>query len=172
MPLPLASILPLMSRPKACLDPWPNCRKVFTLLGWVGLSPPPRLVVCTTQEFATSINVGEVCTARVTVLDTDGGQASATTTVTVQSPADAITTADALVQQLSSLNSGQKNGLTSKLDAAQDLITKGNLAGACGNLRDVVSQLNAFVRTGQLSVAEAAPLLGEVQAIQQSLGCS
>jgi PKD repeat protein len=108
--------------------------------------------------------------AMVTVINTDGGKASATTTVTVLSASQTVDTAKALVQQLP-LNSGQKNSLTSKLNDAQALMTRGNITGACGKLSEVVSQINAFVSSGQLSAADAAPVLGEVQAIQQSLDC-
>jgi PKD repeat protein len=75
--------------------------------------------------------------AKVTVVDQDGGQASATTTVTVQSPAQGITTAITLVQGLP-LSSGQKNSLNSKLNDALKLLNQGNITGACGKLRDFV----------------------------------
>jgi hypothetical protein len=110
-------------------------------------------------------------TAMVTVLDTDGGEAAATTTVTVQSPTQAITTANTLVQELP-LNRGQQNSMTRKLDEAQDLLSQGDIIGACDKLSDVVSQLDAFVMNRRLSAEDAAPVLDEVHAIQQSLGCS
>jgi predicted outer membrane repeat protein len=108
--------------------------------------------------------------AKVTVVDQDGGQASATTTVTVQSPAQGITTAITLVQGLP-LSSGQKNSLNSKLNDALNLLNRGNITGACGKLRDFVNQMNSLVNTGQLSSVDAARVLDEVRAIQISLGC-
>jgi uncharacterized membrane protein len=104
------------------------------------------------------------------VIGMAGGKACAGTTVTVQSASQAIDTAKSLVQQLP-LNRGQKNSLTSKLNDAQDLITKGNITGACSKLSDVVSQINALVSSGQLSSASAALVLDEVRVIQVSLGC-
>ncbi len=110
-------------------------------------------------------------TVMVTVSNADGGEASALLTVTVQSPTQAITTANTLVQELP-LNRGQQNNLTRKLDDAQDLLSQGDITGACDQLNDVVSQLDALVKNRRLSTEDAAPVLGEVHAIQQSLGCS
>jgi hypothetical protein len=71
-----------------------------------------RLGPSTQFTYATAGNF----TARVTVIDADGGMASAATALSVQSPAQALATADALVQQLP-LNKGQQNSLSSKLNA-------------------------------------------------------
>jgi hypothetical protein len=88
----------------------------------------------------------------------------------VQSPAQATSTAISQVQQLP-LSSGNKNSLISKLTDAQNLITRGNINGACGKLGDFVSAMDALVKTGSLSEQDATPVLDQVGAIQTSLQC-
>jgi hypothetical protein len=108
--------------------------------------------------------------ARVEVFGVNPPSATAVTTVTLQSPAQATSTAISLVQQLP-LSSGNKNSLISKLTDAQNLITRGNINGACGKLGDFVSEMNTLVKTGRLSAQNAAPVLDQVGAIQTSLQC-
>jgi hypothetical protein len=81
-----------------------------------------------------------------------------------------LATAEALVEQLP-LNQGQQNSLSSKLEAAAKQLNQGSPADGCGTLGAEVNELNAHVKTGKLSAASATPLLGEVQALQRSLGC-
>jgi hypothetical protein len=92
---------------------------------------------------------------------------SATMTLKVQSPAQAIAPAIALVQQLP-LNKGQKMSLTSKLNAVTAYLNQGDIPDACSTLGAEVSEINALVRGNRISAASAASLLG---AIQSSLGC-
>ena len=108
--------------------------------------------------------------ASVTVVAREGGRTSATRTVTVRSPSQAIDTAKFLVQQLP-LGSGQKNSLTSKLNDAQHLLAKGNMTGACNKLRDVAAYVNGLVSKHDLDPFQASPVLSEVRAIQSSIGC-
>jgi PKD repeat protein len=109
--------------------------------------------------------------ARVEVFGINTPSATATTTVEVLTPAQAVPEAISKVQQLP-LSSGNKNSLISKLTDAQNLITKGNINGACGKLKDFVSQMNTLVKTSRLSAQDAAPVLGQVGAIQTSLQCN
>ena len=109
-------------------------------------------------------------TAKVTVINADGGMASAALALTVQSPTQALATADALVQQLP-LNQGQQTSLSSKLEAAAKQLDRGDPADGCGTLGAEVNEINALLKSGRLSAAGAAPLLNEVEAIRQSLGC-
>lgn len=109
-------------------------------------------------------------TAMVTVIDADGGEASSTTTVTVQSAAQVIESAITLVQQLP-LNEGQQTSLTAKLNAVSRYLAQGDISDACNALVAEVNQVNALVRSRRLSAEDAEALLSEVQSIQTSLGC-
>jgi len=102
---------------------------------------------------------------------TDGSQAAATTTLRVQSPAEAIDTAVALVDWLG-LDPGPTTSLVSKLTAAEDAITGGALNAACHQLQAFEQEVQALVQGGQLDQASATPRLGQAQTIQVSLGCS
>jgi PKD repeat protein len=126
----------------------------------------------TTSTFTTQFTYTTAGTFNpmVTVVDTDGGDASATTTVTVQSPVDAISTAITLVQALP-LNAGNQNSLIAKLNAASTNISHGDLPAACQSLQDLLTEMNDIVQSGRLTPASAAPLVGEVQAIRLGLGC-
>jgi len=84
-----------------------------------------------------------------------------------QSIADIIT----LVNGTSSLNSGQQNSLTSKLQAAQASISSGNTNAACGQLGAFINEVNARRRSGSLDQSTANILITFIAASRQSLGC-
>ena len=109
-------------------------------------------------------------TAKVTVVDADGGKASRTTAVNVLSPAQAVATASVLASQLP-LNAGQRNSLISKLNAVVAALGRGDTAAACRVLGAEFHEIDALVQSGQLDAIAAQPLLDELLAIRGSLGC-
>jgi hypothetical protein len=62
------------------------------------------------------------------------------------------------LQNAGALNGGQANALTAKLEAAIQQLDKGNSTPAANQLEAFVNQLDAFVKTGVLTAAEAQPL--------------
>jgi YVTN family beta-propeller protein len=106
----------------------------------------------------------------VTVFLTDGSRASMTSTLRVQSAAEAIGTTISLVDWLE-LPTGETASLVSKLNAASAAVTLGDVPGACGPLQAFENEIHALVRSGRLDQASAAPRLGEADAIRVSLGC-
>jgi hypothetical protein len=106
----------------------------------------------------------------VTVTLTDGSRASATSTLRVQSPAEAIATTIQLVNWLE-LPAATTTSLAAKLNAASDAATRGNVPAACGEMQAFENEVQALVQSGQLDEAGAAPRLGEAQAIRVSLNC-
>jgi hypothetical protein len=83
--------------------------------------------------------------------------------------ADEITTLKDAVAA-TSLNKGNKNALTVKLDQALKLVTKGENAGAVEVLTGFVDQVNAFTANGKLTQDQSAALLPTAQKLLFNLG--
>jgi hypothetical protein len=103
----------------------------------------------------------------VTVMDNSGATATAATTVTIETTTQAINDLITSVQGLSSLNTGQKNSLISKLNAVSDAINRANLPTACNQLGAFINEVNA-----QLDQATANNLIGAAQSIKTAIECS
>jgi len=124
-----------------------------------------RVTTALTTSFA--YTTANTFNPHVTVMDNGGAMASAATTVTVETPSQAINDLITSVQGLSSLNAGQKNSLNSKLNAASNAINRGNLTTACNQLDAFINEVKA-----QLDQATANNLINAAQAIKTALGCS
>jgi PKD repeat protein len=109
-------------------------------------------------------------TVTLTVADDDGGVGTASTRVTVQTPQQALGTISAYVQGIKTLNAGQKNSLTAKLNAASDSAARGNTTASNNQLNAFLNELQAYLSTGKISTADAATLRAEVHAVQAALG--
>ena len=109
-------------------------------------------------------------TATMTVTDDDGGVGTATTKVTVLSTAQALNAIAAFVQNLPSLNAGQKNSLTAKLNAAAASASRGDTKACNNQLNAFLNELQAYVNTGKISAGDAATLRGAVHAVKGSIG--
>jgi len=106
----------------------------------------------------------------VTVTDDDGGVGQATIKVTVQTLQQALSSISAAVQGLTSLNPGQRNSLTAKLDAASASAARGNDTAANNQLNAFLNELQADLNTGRISSGDAATLRGAVHAVQAGIG--
>jgi len=106
----------------------------------------------------------------VTVTDDDGGVGKATTTVQVLTTAQALSWIANEVQTHTSLNAGQKNSLTAKLNAASASAARGDTKASNNQLNAFLNELQAYVNTGQVSADEASTLRNAVHAIKGSLG--
>jgi len=110
-------------------------------------------------------------TVTVSVSD-DDATGSGTATVTVLTPGQAVQNAIGLVAHLETdgkLNHGNANSLTKKLEAAAKAIARGNMNAALGPLGAFLNELDAMVRSGRLSEADAAPLRLLVNRVIESI---
>jgi hypothetical protein len=93
-----------------------------------------------------------------------GGTRSATLSLTVLTPAQAIPNIITKIEDLQGagvLNGGQANSLIVKLNHAIDsLTTKPDQPTACNQLQAFVNEVNAYVSGGKLTPAQADTLLG------------
>jgi hypothetical protein len=110
-------------------------------------------------------------TATLTVNDDDGVAGSATTTVTVVTPAAALAKLITFTQGVSGLNAGQRNSLLAKLNAANDSVQRANSNAACGQLNAFVNEVDADQKAGRLTSGDAGTMTDAARQIQKSLGC-
>ena len=89
------------------------------------------------------------------------------TTVPIETTTQAINDLITSVQGLSSLNTGQKNSLISKLNTVSDAINRANLPTACNQLGAFINEVNA-----QLDQATANNLIDAAQSIKTAIECS
>lgn len=68
-----------------------------------------------------------------------------------------------------SLNQGQGNALTKKLDAAFDKVNQGNNKAAINELNAFLNQLRAFVKAGTLTASQAQAMITGVSGVIQQL---
>ncbi len=114
-------------------------------------------VVTTNHSYAT----GGTYTVSLVVTDPLGLADTATTTATVFTQANAAANAQAIVAQLlaaGKINSGNANALSSKLDAATASFERGQTGTGVNQLESLLNSLDAMVRSGRLSAADAAAL--------------
>jgi hypothetical protein len=106
----------------------------------------------------------------LTVNDDDGASGQATARVLVQTPQQALAAIAARVQGITTLNAGQKNSLTAKLQAAIDAIGRGNTTAANNQLNAFLNEVQADAGAGKLSSTDAADLRTAIHAVQAALG--
>lgn len=109
-------------------------------------------------------------TVTLTVTDDDGGVGQATTKVAVQTPQQALSSLSGYIQKISSLNDGQKNSLTVKVNAASASMTRGDTKTANNQLNALLNELQAILNTGRISTGDAATLRNSVHAVQAAMG--
>jgi PKD repeat protein len=109
-------------------------------------------------------------TVTFTVTDDDNGVGQATATVTVQTAQQALTSIAGYVQNLKSLNNGQKNSLIAKLDAAGASIDRGNSTAATNQLNAFLNELQADLSSGKISGDDMTVLRSSVNNVQAALG--
>jgi DNA/RNA endonuclease G (NUC1) len=110
-------------------------------------------------------------TVTVRVSD-DDVTSSRTQFVTVIAPTQALNQASDMITDLarrSGLNSGNANSLSSKIDAAQQQLGSGNTNPAANQLRALLHELDAMIRSGRVTAADAAALRIMVTRVIQSI---
>lgn len=106
----------------------------------------------------------------LTVKDDDGATSQATTQVVVQTPQQVLSTMKAFIEGLAGLNSGQKNSLIAKLDAASASMDRGDTKTANNQLNAFLNELQAYQGSGKISAMAYNALVADVHAIKGALG--
>ncbi len=106
----------------------------------------------------------------LTVTDDDGGVGQDTTTVLVQSPEKALSTIEAYVNGITTLNKGQKNSLIAKLEAASASAARGNNTASHNQMSAFLNELRADMKTGKITAAQVSALTDSIHAIEAALG--
>ena len=109
-------------------------------------------------------------TVTLKVTDDDGGVGQSTTKIPVQTTQQALSSIAGYVQQISTLNAGQKNSLIAKLNAASASATRGDTNASNNQLNAFLNELQADLNTGRISSSNAATLRAAVHAVQAALG--
>jgi hypothetical protein len=109
-------------------------------------------------------------TATLTVVDDDGGVGQASVKVLVETPQQAMSGIAKYVQNLPSLNAGQKKGLIAKLNAASASSARGDLNACKGQLNSFLNELQADLNSGRVSAGDAKTLRDAVHAVEAALG--
>jgi hypothetical protein len=109
-------------------------------------------------------------TVTLTVTDYDGGMDQATTKVAILTPQQALSSISGSVQKIASLNDGQKNSLTVKLNAANSSLARGDTKPANNQLNAFLNEVQALVNSGRVSSGDAAALRNSVHAVQAAIG--
>lgn len=106
-------------------------------------------------------NSGGTFTVRLIVTDIRGLADTVETTATIATWSQATGTAGEIVSELAAsakINRGVANSLQVKLDAAEASFARGNTATAVNQLEAFQHELDAIVRSGRMSEADAAEL--------------
>lgn len=106
----------------------------------------------------------------LTVADDDGGVGVASTTVVVQTPAQALKSIASYVGGLSSLTSGQRNSLEAKLNAAAASSDRGDTTAAHNQINAFLNEVAADLNAGKLSASQAATMRAAAYSVQAALG--
>ena len=109
-------------------------------------------------------------TVRLIVTDDDGGVGSATVSVTVQTPQQAMAAISGYVGKLTGLTAGQKTSLIAKLNAASAAADRGAFRACVNQLYAFLNELQAYVNTGRVSAADATVLRGAMYTVEEALG--
>lgn len=107
-------------------------------------------------------------TVTVTITDDDGGAGTGTAAVQVLTPAQAARAlADAVADLVAAgtLSRGNGNALTSKLDAAQRQLQRGNTRAGANQLQAFINQVEALRRSGRIPASAADQLIADARRI-------
>jgi ELWxxDGT repeat protein len=158
-------------RPGGFTDPGPDAWTATVDYGDnSGVSP------LTLAEMTFTLNytymVPGIHTVTVVITDDDGGQGFDSFTVDVGTSDDWI---DDLIDDVGdlledgSINGGQANSLSGKLEKALEALQAGNVKKAITMLEAFINEVEAFIRGGVLTNEEGDPLLAKARAVLASL---
>ena len=144
----------------------------YTVTASDNLDPAPTKT-CTPPSGSTFA----IATTTVTCTATDRATNSSQRTfqIVVKGASTQITDLTTRVNSLSGVSASLKGSLGVKLDAAKDLLAKGNVTGACGKLKDFIQQVQANTsdtKPGNIKTADATALIADATRIRAVLGCT
>jgi putative Ig domain-containing protein/von Hippel-Lindau disease tumor suppressor protein/thrombospondin type 3 repeat protein len=116
--------------------------------------------------------IAGVCTAAAGCFEPTwmGIAPAASTTITIRDAVVGGDTLGKLIADVQALAIDNKNGFLAKLEAARDLIAKGNNTAACGPIGAFISLVQA--QSGKkLTLAQANGLIAQANAVRALLGC-
>jgi hypothetical protein len=139
----------------------------YTVTATDNLTPSPS--VSCTKASGSAFPIGTT-TVTCTATDLAGNSTSKSFTVTVKGALEQVDDLIAKVQSLP-IDTKTKNSFLSQLTAAKDLITKNNITGACGKLKDFIRSVSS--QSGKkLTKQQADDLIADAERIRAVLGCS
>ena len=144
----------------------------YTVTASDNLDPAPTKT-CTPPSGST-LAIGTT-TVTCTATDRATNSRQQTFQIVVKGASTQITDLKTRVNSLSGVSASLKGSLGVKLDAAQDLLAKGNVTGACGKLKDFIQQVQASTsdtKTGFIKTADATALIADATRIRAVLGCT
>jgi uncharacterized repeat protein (TIGR01451 family) len=163
---------PVISCPASqTLEPTCPSGAVATWVEPVGTDNCPGAVTTRTGPAPGSVFPIGSTTVTYTVNDAHGHSASCSFTVTVKTVAQTITDLKAAVNS-SSLNGQQKQGLISKLNAAEDALAQGHPNTACQKLADFINSIQNYINHGDISAATGNAWISTANHIRNTLGCT
>jgi DNA/RNA endonuclease G (NUC1) len=147
-------------------DPW-------TATANYGDSPAVETVPLNGKTFTLSHPYMSHGTFLVTVrISDDDATSNRTQLVTVITATDALDRAADMIKDMAgtaNLTSGNANSLNAKIDGAQKQIANGNTTPAANQLRALLNELDAMVRSGRVSAEDAGPLKSMVERVIRSI---
>ena len=111
-----------------------------------------------------------VTTVSCVAEDVAGNMATSSFTVRVKGAAEQISDLITEIQN-SGLSPGTASSLLGKLQDASLLVSKGNITGACGKLKDFIDAVSAQAGGRKLTEAQAQQFIMEATRIRAVLGC-
>jgi len=123
----------------------------------------------TTPSASHAYAAGGTYPVTLTFMDDEGVAGTATATVKVLTPQQALAAMIALVQG-TSLSQGQQNSLIAKLNAASDAWSRGDKKTAGNQLNAFLNELEADLKAGKISATAYNALRADAHAVQGSIG--
>ncbi len=122
------------------------------------------VAIGTTKASGSAFPIG-VTTVTLTATDAAGNTGTTAFTVTVNGPGQQVQNLTNLVSATSVLSASDQAALGSKLNSAANSLATGNVNSAKGQLGSFTNQVEAFVKSGRLTTAQAQPLVDAVKRI-------
>jgi uncharacterized repeat protein (TIGR01451 family) len=154
------------------LEPTCPSGAVATYTAPVGTDNCPGATTALTAGFASgSVFPIGATTVTYTVTDAAGNMASCSFTVTVKTVVQTIEDLKASVNS-SSLSGTQKQGLISKLNAAEDALAQGHPSTACQKLADFINSVQNYIDHGNISAAVGQAWISTAAHLRNTIGCT
>ena len=147
----------------------------FSASGVCTLSPSSSSSSTCSITYAPPTSSGTETITAVYSGDSTHASSSGSSSLTVQTPQQAITSLKGQVSSLGPptgpLNSGQVNSLLVKLNQAIANLNAGKKTPACNQLQAFINEVQSLISNGVLTAAQGDPLISQAQAIRSAVPC-